>query len=1004
MGKPQKGSGRGTGKGSKQQLSPDGSILLASSSGSLVTSEGTWTFSTTSNSYGSLILLNGTPAADGYAVKLEVLNSKVYADSTAGSWYQWTGSGWTGTSDPNTSTQAPWSPSGTLSDTSDLVQPSQAGDIVGMRLQNPMSAAENSGHVTFGQVFRVGAVKPTDTLVARIHGVEYAVQMDVKATNSDGSVRHAILTLKAPAIEAGGYIDLMLAKGSAAWPSTVAPSASALLASGYNVSVDFTFHNSDGSATVTSIGAADALKAALSAGDVKAWLAGPEVNEFVVSTMIDGGKLKVVFHIRAYADGTSTTDVIFDNSWMFSPGKSDLNYDVRIAQGGQVYSASGVPHYLYSTWHHQMSSAGVISPNVQYDIRYLQLTGAIPAYDISIGFSSAAIQTNFAALNAANTGPLGTGLVTTFMPMTGGRADIGTQPQWVVQALMSQSIEANSVMFANADAAGSIPWHYIDESTGAPVSITMYPNFWIDGRGSLVPANGWPTANPADPWTLDTSHQPDLSYVPYLLSGSSYYLYQLQAQANFALASTWTDYGNQYLIDGIYPAGFVLDGVEQTRAIAWDLRQVAEAAYLTPDNDPLKAYFVSGLQANMQALVQQYLVDDIDGKYGQIEGFVGRMPFALQVAPWQEGYLVTVLGEIASMGIPQASAQAVQMLQWMDNFISGLYVNGPNGYDPLNGSVYWLAIADPNTGTPYTTWSQLYSANVALGNLQANPTSLAGYPLDTGGGVPSIAAAALSTLVTHTQSPQSIKAYGYVVSQIANEFAKAGQSETAAYQASPTWAQMPRLPDGVYLQHSQMQIHTSSDDVVLTASDGGSLLSNVTGGNATFNGANGTDLIYGGSGHNTFNAGAGNDYLFGGAGQNTFIDNTGNDYYDCAGMSNVTFSVAGSGHDTIAGFDSANDTLTVASNLNGNAITTASQLIAGATVSNGNTTLHLSAQDDITLLGINNPASLAGVLLVMAIASLDSPTSGENTTNIDLTSTGFDPSSYISINNYNFAD
>ena len=39
---------------------------------------------------------------------------------------------------------------------------------------------------------------PGDNLVARIDGLAYAVQMDVKTTNSDGSVRHAVLTLNAP--------------------------------------------------------------------------------------------------------------------------------------------------------------------------------------------------------------------------------------------------------------------------------------------------------------------------------------------------------------------------------------------------------------------------------------------------------------------------------------------------------------------------------------------------------------------------------------------------------------------------------------------------------------------------------------------------------------------------------------------------------------------------------------------------------------------------------------
>ena len=211
---------------------------------------------------------------------------------------------------------------------------------------------------------------PGDSLVARIDGVDYAVQMDVKATNSDGSVRHAVLTLNAPEIAPGSNLAVMLAKGSAAMPSPAAPSASALLTSGYNVNVAFTFRNSDGTTTTDNASAAAALQAAITAGNVQHWLTGPEVNEYDVVTTVNGGKLKVEFDIRAYADGTTTTDVIFDNSWMFSPGKSDLTYDVAISQGGQqVYSASNVSQYLYSTWHRQVDSAGTDQP--QCPVRHL---------------------------------------------------------------------------------------------------------------------------------------------------------------------------------------------------------------------------------------------------------------------------------------------------------------------------------------------------------------------------------------------------------------------------------------------------------------------------------------------------------------------------------------------------------------------------------------------------------------------------------------------------------
>src|SRR5437868_3731369 len=75
----------------------------------------------------------------------------------------------------------------------------------------------------------------------------------------------------------------------------------------------------------------------------------------------------------------------------------------------------------------------------------------------------------------------------------------------------------------------------------------------------------------------------------------------------------------------------------------------------------------------------------------------------------------------------------------------------------------------------------------------------------------------------------------------------------------------------------------------------------------------------------------------------TFVDNTGNNYMMGGGGPNTyLFTETNSGHDTIANFNISADHVQIAPNLNGNGISSASQLIAGATVSNGNTVLHLS--------------------------------------------------------------
>jgi hypothetical protein len=1066
--------------------SADGTLVKAGSGGGLVTSDGVWTFSTGKTGAGNYILLNDKIVGYAAAIGLEVADGgNLYSLNAQGQWFRWTGTTWSAAANPNPLTTTLVSDTGTSSTdgitsnpaitgsaqantlvtikegstvlgtttadgtgawsftpagladgahTLTVTQTDLAGntgtaalsftldttttappllldddtigsveissDIVGLKLQNTGTVTEKSGYVTFGQVFETGAVMPGDSLVARIDGVDYAVQMDVKATNSDGSVRSASLTLKAPEIAPGNAVAVMLAKDGAANSSSSlsAPSSSALLASGYDVTVSFTFHNSDGTTTTDTASAKTALQDAIKAGKVKQWLSGPDVNEYDVVTTVDSGKLKVEFDIRAYADGTTTTDVIFDNSWMFSSGKSNLTYDAAISQGGQqVYKASNVSQYLYSMWHHQVDSAGRINPNVQYDVSYLTDAAALPAYDQSYGVSDKSIQTNYNKLNSSistgygSTGPMGSAQVMTAMGTVGARPDIGAQPNWVAQWLLSQNSTAETVMMANADASGSVPWHLDDENTGTLISTKDYPYFWQDPRNvsgsswSPQPANGWPTyGKNGEPWLPDAAHLPDLNYVPYLITGSHYQLELLQAEADYAITSLSPYYAYDSLnaIKPTNPGSATFMGVasphEQERGIAWGLREVAEAAYATPDDDSLKSYFTSQLTGAMDGLVTYYITDKSMAQYGDLQGFLLGSETAYGapiVSPWQENYIVTALAEIAGMNLPKASDDAVKMLDYMTNFIAGLYTSGDDGYAPTNGTAYWLYLKDPVTKTPYSTWSDLSTGNVAdykingeWGLPSADPPTLGINNLtSTMGGYAVLAKAALADLITYTKSPKAIEAYGYVVGQIAQAWGSNTAGLAAANSDYPMWDVMPRLPDGEYLSASQMQIDTTNNATVkLTAGKSDSLLAVVGSGTATLTGGSGgTDLLFGGSGPTTLIAGTGNDYLFAGKGATTFIDNTGDDYMKGGpGADTFTFADATSGHDTVVGFKTGTDVLKIAANLDGNGTASAANLVANAEVVDGSTVLHLGPDHDVTIRGIGTPSSLTDSIIV----------------------------------------
>jgi hypothetical protein len=82
---------------SAQTMSPDGAVLTPTSTdrSSLVTVDGTWTFSPTVAQFGNVILLNGSPNNGGNAVLLEISSSKIFAKAIDSSWWEWANvSGW----------------------------------------------------------------------------------------------------------------------------------------------------------------------------------------------------------------------------------------------------------------------------------------------------------------------------------------------------------------------------------------------------------------------------------------------------------------------------------------------------------------------------------------------------------------------------------------------------------------------------------------------------------------------------------------------------------------------------------------------------------------------------------------------------------------------------------------------------------------------------------------------------------------------------------------------
>src|SRR6185437_4854518 len=701
--------------------------------------------------------------------------------------------------------------------------------------------------------FNSGLMPAGSQLVALVNGVAIPVQMDVKTTNADGSAASVILTMAQPSIPANSSVDVMLARAPAGTSVGTQVNIGNLNDTNYNLTVDLTLHNADGSNSTYQIDAAQALQKALASGSASYWLDGPQATQVRVDVPI-AGSLHVTMDITEYADGNTSTDVQFNNDYAMTPKGGSANYDVSILQNGALaFQKNNISQAQYTSWDTTLYSNGAPEVNVQQDIRALENTGAIQAYDLSAGVSANTIAADDALLSNSNFGVLGPGNITQYMPETGGRDDIGTQPAWFSNWLMTQNQGAAEYALAQTEAAGSIPWHLFDPNTGMYISLADYPTLWPDNAAS---GQSWatPLTQPIPTntgWAIDVAHEPDVAYVAYLMTGDRYYLDQLNAEASYDVAELNTPFtygGTGNIGQGVVASA----GAGQVRQQAWALREVVEAAYINPVGSPEKAYFTQAMNSTFSALLSEAENSNEGQASGWIQGAYGSDNGAM--APWQQDYFATTVVLAAEQG----SQQAQQLLAWETNFIAGLFLSSSQGFSPYDGAAYNLNVYTGNAQTgAYQTWSEIEAAAEAAGN--SRDGTWATLNSDSG----ALAQAALAGDITVSESPDAMQAYAWVAYNLQQPQVLTSDSISTESQFDI----VPRLSDGNYLEPANM--HLSNDAAGTTnvlQFDNSDQLIYAGAGNDTLIGGSGINLLFAGSGNDTLLGGNANDYLFGGSG------------------------------------------------------------------------------------------------------------------------------------------
>lgn len=404
--------------------------------------------------------------------------------------------------------------------------------------------------------------------------------------------------------------------------------------------------------------------------------------------------------------GSDRVEVVFELGRIFSAAPANLGaYTVAIYRGAQLLTKIEVAaHYWFSRWRWQSNPRPVVA-----DIDRLIRDNLLPPYS-RVGAPASApaaerekapalsvmplpngdyldvdVLAQFAAGNYANAAKLvvsaqqyallnvgaatadaaaapaptsvvtasaslyavmGLAGVTAYMPMTGERNDIGlvTEPQGAYICTNDQA--ALDMLRAQAEAAGTMPWHMRDETQTHPFDFRRYPNAtWYYSTRA-----GTPHIKVAStPVTVDSAHQPALAYLPYLLTGDPYHLEDLQFQATY----NW----------GALPAAY-RPSIPQPRTFAWSLRTLAQAAKVTPISTPSwllpRSYWFEQLAVTREwfedefvhSILPERLIFRTTSNINEARD-EPNAPAGTWVSPWQGEFLASVLGWMVTMGFTE---------------------------------------------------------------------------------------------------------------------------------------------------------------------------------------------------------------------------------------------------------------------------------------------------------------------------------------------------------------
>ncbi|MDP3414438.1 hypothetical protein [Falsiroseomonas sp.] len=598
----------------------------------------------------------------------------------------------------------------------------RAEDLTGLLLQGS-GRASGSEILTFGLPFRAGQMPRGATLAARGGSRASRVQLDVVTRHPDGTARFAVVSLEAAGLPNNARQGFVLSRANT--PAEPALDLAAAL-SGRQAVVELTPLSGGGRPWRL-----DLLEQLRAAPLGASWQSGPlavqrRISAAVPPEVVGGAtSMRLVADIAARADGTLWVDVWFRNDIAMQPGGGVAAYSARVVLDGREALQATMPaHHQYRSWGRLLGALpggqpAATQPPVRHDTLYLADTGAIAHYDLTAGVD----ETMLASMTQQMARPdwhaaFDARGIMQYMPTGGGRMDLGPTTGYQAAWLISGDPRAADYCIGQAEAAGTIPWHFWDPNGGADrrggwLDAQHWPRLWTDGRGRRPPGGLAQQISGDTGWNIDTTHQPDLCFVPYLITGRRAFADEVMAQGAWNVLGIWPAVRNPPGMRN-NQEGFLVVHKRQVRGAAWSIRQLDEAAWTAPDGDANQAYLRHVADRNWSWLREQ--IPAWTELQGELHGWL--LPYELggggvELLPWQQDYFASAAAAAARQG----NADARVFLGWMANFLVGRFNAADRGFARNDGAAFVLIASLPGSeggiARPFRSWAEVGQATRA---------------------------------------------------------------------------------------------------------------------------------------------------------------------------------------------------------------------------------------------------------------------------------------------------